>query len=41
MARELFGARFVEVFTASRASQDRDFRALVTDAELNRFFEFS
>ncbi len=41
VARELFGARFVEIFAASRASQDREFRALVTDAELKRFFEFS
>ena len=40
-ARELFGERFVEIFTASRASQDREFRALVTDVELRRFFEFS
>ena len=41
VARELFGARFVEIFAASRASQDREFRALVTDAELKRFFELS
>jgi len=41
VARELFGTRFVEVFTASRASQDREFRGLVTDVELKRFFEFS
>ncbi len=41
VARELFGTRFVEIFTASRASQDREFRGLVTDIELRRFFEFS
>ncbi len=41
VARDLFGERFIEIFTASRASQDREFRALVTDVELQRFFEFS
>ena len=41
VARELFGERFVEVFAASRDSQEREFRTFVTDAELVRFFEFS
>ena len=41
VARELFGERFVEVFAASRDSQEREFRTFVTDAELLRFFEFS
>ncbi len=40
-ARELFGNRFVEAYTATRDSQDREFRAVVTDAELRRFFELA
>ena len=38
---ELFGNRFVEAYTATRDSQDREFRAVVTDAELRRFFELA
>lgn len=40
-ARELFGDRFVNVYATTRASQDREFRTLVTDAELRRFFELA
>ncbi|MBT5675440.1 MAG: glutamine synthetase [Rhodospirillaceae bacterium] len=40
-ARELFGERFVEAYATTRASQDREFRAVVTDAELRRFFELA
>jgi glutamine synthetase len=39
-ARELFGDKFVEFYAESRSAQDRDFRTLVTDAELQRFFEY-
>jgi len=38
-ARDLFGDAFVDVYAATRDSQDREFRARVTDAELSRFFE--
>ncbi len=38
-ARALFGDTFVDVYAATRDSQDREFRARVTDAELFRFFE--
>lgn len=40
-ARELFGERFVETYTATRDQQDREFRAKVTDLELRRFFELA
>ena len=40
-ARELFGARFVETFAATRDFQEREFRAKVTDQELRRFFELA
>lgn len=40
-ARELFGEPFVEAYAATRDSQDREFRAVVTDAELRRFFELA
>ena len=39
-ARDLFGYGFVDFFAQSRASQEASFRGLVTDAELERFFEF-
>jgi len=39
-ARELFGEKFVDFYAESRAAQDRDFRGLVTDVELQRFFEY-
>ena len=39
-ARDLFGDGFVDFFAQSRASQEASFRGLVTDAELERFFEF-
>jgi glutamine synthetase len=39
-ARELFGDGFVDFFAESRAAQERDFRGLVSDVELMRFFEY-
>ncbi|MGH6719737.1 MAG: glutamine synthetase family protein [Alphaproteobacteria bacterium] len=39
VARELFGAAFVDHYADTRAWQDREFRGLVTDRELERFFE--
>ena len=38
-ARELYGEPFVEMFAATRESQDRRFRGLVTDVERRHFFE--
>lgn len=40
-ARELFGDPYINVYATTRASQDREFRTLVTDAELRRFFELA
>ena len=40
-ARELFGARFIDTYAATRDSQEREFRAKVTDQELRRFFELA
>ena len=40
-ARDLFGARFVETYAATRDFQEREFRAKVTDMELRRFFELA
>ncbi len=40
-ARELFGDRFVDAYAITRDSQEREFRAIVTDAELRRFFELA
>jgi glutamine synthetase len=40
VARELFGERFVQVFADYRASQERQFRYMVTDQERARFLEF-
>ncbi|MBT6512989.1 MAG: hypothetical protein HOL02_21385 [Rhodospirillaceae bacterium] len=39
VARDLFGGAFVDFFAQSRASQQADFDRLVTDTELQRFFE--
>jgi glutamine synthetase len=39
VARELFGDAFVDHFADTREWQEREFRALVTDRELERFFE--
>jgi glutamine synthetase len=41
VARELFGDRFVDHFADTREWQEREFRALVTDRELERFFELA
>lgn len=38
-ARDLFGDAFVDHYAETRAWQEREFRALVTDRELERFFE--
>jgi glutamine synthetase len=38
-AREMFGDAFVDHFADTRAWQEREFRGLVTDRELERFFE--
>lgn len=38
-AREMFGDTFVDHYADTRAWQDREFRGLVTDRELERFFE--
>ncbi len=40
-ARALFGDAFVDFYAQSRASHEASFRGLVTDAELQRFFEFA
>jgi glutamine synthetase len=40
-ANKLFGERFVQVFADTREFQEREFRALVTDRELQRFFELA
>ncbi len=40
-ARELFGDAFVDHYADTRAWQDREFRGLVTDRELERFFELA
>lgn len=40
-ARALFGDAFVDFYAQSRASHEASFRGLVTDVELQRFFEFS
>ena len=41
VARELFGDRFVDHYADTRAFQEREFRGLVTDRELERFFELA
>ena len=41
VARELFGDAFVDHFADTREWQEREFRALVTDRELERFFELA
>ena len=41
VARELFGDTFVDHFADTREWQEREFRGLVTDRELERFFELS
>jgi glutamine synthetase len=41
VARELFGDTFVEHYADTREWQDREFRGLVTDRELERFFELA
>lgn len=38
-AREIFGDAFVDHYADTRAWQEQEFRALVTDRELERFFE--
>lgn len=38
-ARELFGDAFVDHYADTRAWQEKEFRGLVTDRELERFFE--
>ena len=40
-AHALFGSPFVDFYAASRRSHEASFRGLVTDRELERFFEFS
>lgn len=39
-ARELFGDKFVDFYAESRAAHERDISRLVTDVELQRFFEY-
>lgn len=39
VARELFGAAFVEHCAATRAWEEREFRRAITDWELRRYFE--
>ena len=39
VAKEMFGAEFVEHFAASREWEEREFRKHVTDWELERYFE--
>jgi glutamine synthetase len=39
VAKELFGAAFVEHFTATREWEWRQFSKVVTDWELKRYFE--
>ena len=41
VARELFGDTFVDHYADTREWQEREFRGLVTDRELERFFELS
>ena len=41
VARELFGDTFVDHYADTRAFQEREFRGLVTDRELERFFELA
>jgi glutamine synthetase len=41
VARELFGDAFVDHFADTREWQEREFRTLVTDRELERFFELA
>jgi glutamine synthetase len=41
VARELFGDTFVDHYADTREWQEREFRALVTDRELERFFELA
>jgi glutamine synthetase len=41
VARELFGDTFVDHFADTREWQEREFRGLVTDRELERFFELA
>lgn len=41
VAKELFGEEFVRVFSEFRDFQERDFRNLVTDRELERFLELT
>ena len=38
-ARDWFGARFVEAFSATRESQHNEFRRKIPDVELERFFD--
>ena len=40
-AAECFGEPFVTTFVAGRKSQEREFRSLITEAELERFLELS
>lgn len=39
VAREFFGDTFIDAYVETRASQQRQFNAMVTDQELRRFFE--
>ena len=41
VARELFGDTFVDHYADTREWQEREFRGLVTDRELERFFELA
>jgi glutamine synthetase len=41
IARELFGEAFVEIFSASRRAQEREFRDKVSEFELRRFLELA
>jgi glutamine synthetase len=41
VARELFGDTFVDHYADTRDFQEREFRGLVTDRELERFFELA
>ena len=39
MAREWFGAEFVEHYAATREWEEREFRKHITDWEMERYFE--
>jgi glutamine synthetase len=41
VARDLFGDAFVDHYADTRSWQEREFRGLVTDRELERFFELA